>query len=425
MSSIAPHNEGNNTAASVTQTTTAKHPPVDAILGSYLRTGERPYIHICWMLHNHCNHRCSYCDKSNWGGDHPWPKIEDAFRFFETVLRHYSDRRITVSFSGGEPTLWPDLITLIKWLRERDITVGMTSNGTKGPAYFREISPMLQWLSLSFHPQFTEPGRFTETVLATEGTPHVTVRLMMPPERRLWNRSFEFGEKLKSLSSFSRPVGAEYVPIVAGFGSSNTRPIQYEKDQEARFEQASIWLGPKSPRPKGTAISEVEGGVLATPVQFAPLDPNRLITRNETNFFGWKCEVGREQLFVDSKGRILRAGCGVGGPVGHITDSEFFFPTSSVRCNKVFCHCLTDVIATKTSPRWDLEGPDLQSTSRRSRFSIKSYAQYWMAHPIALASRGLQHLAKNHLPPRVYYTIRDGLRILKRLSMRLKSRASS
>lgn len=425
MSKTVSPKAASHATAGTTPTTQAKRPPVDAILGSYLRTGERPYIHICWMLHNHCNHRCSYCDKSNWGGDHPWPKIDDAFRFFETVLRHYNDRRITVSFSGGEPTLWPDLVKLVMWLRERDITVGMTSNGTKGPEFFQTISPMLQWLSLSFHPQFTEPNRFTETVIAAQSTPHLTVRLMMPPERRLWNRSYAFGEKLKTLTSFLRPVIAEYVPIVDGFASPNARPIRYEDDQTQRFEQASFQLGPSSPSPKGTPIADVEGGIIGSPIRFIPLDPNQLITRNENNFFGWRCEIGREQLFIDSMGRILRAGCGVGGLVGHITDSEFFFPTSSVRCDKVFCHCLTDVLATKASPRWDLLSPELISQPNPANRSTPSYLRYVLAYPHAVVSREFKYLAKRYLPPRVYYTARDGFRMMKQFITRLKSRASS
>ena len=411
------------------QTRAAKTPPFDAIIGEYLRTGGRPYIHICWMVHNHCNHRCSYYDKANWGGDHPWPTLESAKRFFEQVFRHYHDRKVVVSFTGGEPTLWPDFRSLVDWLHERKISLGMTSNGTMGAKYFAEISPKLDWLSLSFHPQFTNPEPFLETVLASSASPHLTVRLMMPPERRLWNRSMDFSKKIRQSSRLNRSISVEHVPIVDGFGSTNTKPVQYEADQSQEFARTSITVGPETPKPIQSPISNIFAGFAGPPKAYADYDLNQLVADGAANFFGWRCEIGREQLFIDSSGHILRAGCRVGGGVGHLNDADIQFPTAGIRCNKTFCHCVTDVIVTKASPRWDLIDAIHNKHDRIAVFRVlNSYGRFLTAHAQARLSRALDEthrLIKTTLPPRLYYTIRDGFRILRRPLKHLRSRASS
>lgn len=400
-----------------------KKPPIDAVVADYLQTGERPYIHVCWMLHNHCNHRCSYCDKSNWGGDHPWPTLDSAKYFFEQVFQHYSDRRIVASFTGGEPTLWPDFQALICWLHERKIAVGLTSNGTMGPRYFAELSPKLDWLNLSFHPQFTSPDPFLETLLASAATPHLTIRLMLPPERRLWNRSMDFGAKLKSTPLLKRSIILEHVPIVDGFGSAYTQPVNYEADQLQQFEERPAYVGPDTPKPPHSPISDVHAGKAGPPPTRIPYDLNQLVSSGETNFFGWRCEIGREQLFIDSNGFVLRAGCRVGGIIGHINDDKIAFPSAGVRCIKNFCHCMTDVIVTKTSPKWDLVSSLRDKSDRRAPLrNFLSYGGFILAHSWALVSNALRKmhlLIKAKLPPRLYYTLRDGFRLLARPCKRL------
>ena len=411
------------------QTRATKTPPFDAIIGAYLRTGDRPYIHICWMLHNHCNHRCAYCDKANWGGDLPWPTLENTTQFFEQVLKHYHDRNVVVSFTGGEPTLWPHFMTLVNWLHERNISIGMTSNGAMGAKYFGELSQKLNWLSLSFHPQFTNPEPFLETILASLAIPHLTVRLMMPPERRLWNRSMDFSKRLRACTRLTRAISVELVPIVDGFGSVNTNPVQYEPDQSETFSQISYWTGPESPRPLHSPISDVFVGIVGSPPKYAPYDLNKLIADGAANFNSWRCEIGREQLFIDATGHILRAGCRVGGHIGHIGDQHIAFPTTGVRCNKEFCHCFTDVMVTKASPRWDLFAEIYEEQSRKMPLGyVRPLAKFAtvIAHSrISAMSGRAQRTAKATLPPRLYYTIRDGFRLLMRPLKRLRSRASS
>ncbi len=330
----------------------AQRPPVDAIMGSYLREKKSPYIHLSWMIHGQCNFRCSYCHKNNWGGSSRRLEFDHAISFLERFLEHYKDRRIVVSFSGGEPTLWPHFAELVDWLHVRGISMGLTSNGSRGLSYFKRIAPLLSWLNLSYHPEFSQDQRFMETVIGSSFFCDVRVRLMMPVERRLWDRSISFGEKLKSALGYGSLTTIEYAPISEEFSGLHARPTEYASDQTGLFDKPVFAVGPDRKFKESASIENVDGGVVGPPKRIFNLDPNALLAQGQTNFIGWTCEIGLEQIFIDSEGNILRAGCRVGGIIGHITNKKIKFPTRAVLCSKAYCYCGTDIIATKLSPKW-------------------------------------------------------------------------
>ena len=67
------------------------------------------------------------------------------------------------------------------------------------------------------------------------------------------------------------------------------------------------------------------------------------------NFFkGWKCYVD-DALFINPRGEISSASCGVGNNHGNILDSDLTFDLKPVICSKQHCHCGTDIIIPKES----------------------------------------------------------------------------
>jgi hypothetical protein len=332
----------------------AQRPPVDAIMGSYLRENRSSYIHLSWMIHGQCNYRCSYCHKNNWGGSSRRLEYDHAISFLERFLEHYSGRRIVVSFSGGEPTLWPHFAELVQWLHVRGISMGLTSNGSRGLSYFKKLAPLLSWLNLSYHPEFSHDQRFMETLIGASFFCDVRVRLMMPVERRLWDRSISFGENLRSALGYGSLTTIEYAPISEEFSGLHARPTEYATNQAGRFEDPIFVVGPDRKFKESASIENVDGGVVGPPKKIFELDANSLLAQRQTNFIGWKCEIGLEQIFIDSEGNVLRAGCRVGGIIGHISNKKIKFPTKAVLCPKSYCYCGTDIIATKFSPKWIL-----------------------------------------------------------------------
>jgi len=75
-----------------------------------------------------CNHRCGYCIYSISGAVKPNNMSADvAERILDMLL---PDIR-TVGITGGEPMLCPDIWKIIRLIKDRDVPVGITTNGTR------------------------------------------------------------------------------------------------------------------------------------------------------------------------------------------------------------------------------------------------------------------------------------------------------
>lgn len=339
-------------------------PNFDAILPA--RDDLRP-LHICWFLHNHCNHRCSYCHESNWSGSFRWVDFAQVQAFVEQVKAHYGDRQILVSFTGGEPTLWPDFEKCVQYLTDSGIEIGMTSNGAKPIEFFERIAEKFSWISLSFHPEFTRPDKFLSLVNYLSGVVPISVRIMLPTEEKLWRRSMEFRENLERSFSENRIRGRvqiEMVKTVSGFGTVNTAPIVYAAEQEAellKFPSRELSREGSIKPPYASVLGEYvthQNGDATS----AMLRVNDLVESHQVNFQNWICNIGLEQLFVGADGFVFRSGCGVGSRLGRL-GHRISFPTKPVRCWKSYCHCATDIAVSKISPEW------VKNPSRDSSFA--------------------------------------------------------
>lgn len=328
-------------------------PDFDAI---QLPEGKSKFIHLCWLLHNKCNHKCSYCAEINWGGSFKDLSLESCKSFVRQARDHFHDRRLMVSFTGGEPTLWPEFAELVRWLKEDvNAVVMMTSNGTRHASYFKETAKYYDWISFSYHPEFTRDEKLIENIKACSPFTNLTVRVMFPPNPELFAKSKQFLSLLVAVQQRGELPGflkVESVPISLGFGTEYTSPAKYSVEQEKVLHDSIREFNTEKLDSEDMPISQLRAFRRSDPTNGQYFEPNDMIVREKTNFFGWKCDIGLEQLFIDHLGQVLRAGCRVGGVVGHLKTGVFKFPTKAVYCPKGYCHCITDILTTKHSPEW-------------------------------------------------------------------------
>jgi hypothetical protein len=73
---------------------------------------------------------------------------------------------------------------------------------------------------------------------------------------------------------------------------------------------------------------------------------NDIIAARQNFFKGWLCNVD-DALFINPRGEMSSASCGVGKNHGNILDENLKFNLKPVICNKEHCHCGTDIIIPK------------------------------------------------------------------------------
>jgi hypothetical protein len=285
-------------------------------------------------------------------------KFDHVVRFFEQVFAHYDtfQNRYLVSLTGGEPTIWPDFLRLCEFLTARGCLLGMTTNGTRHPEFFTKAQKMFNYVAMSYHPEFTKDDVFLQNVRLLGGHTHLGVRVMMHKEKKYWDRSLAIVDSIRQIPE-EPPIWIEYVPILDDFGTITPHPTQYEPWQQEFFaKNPDFYLhNPKKHfnLPDRT-LSDAE--VIYRDGFREELKPNDILQAQLAKFKGWSCRIGVDQLFINERGEVWRAGCLEGGKVAHIFDENIRFPQAPVTCTKGYCHCTTDINTAKVAPppsRWN------------------------------------------------------------------------
>jgi organic radical activating enzyme len=309
-------------------------------------------LHICWMLHDLCNYRCSYCDEANWGGNLRGFKFDDAVIFLVRLFNRYRKPRYHVSFTGGEPTLWPDFPRLCRFLHDHGCNIGLTTNASRPATYWQPLGELLTWVCLSYHAEFAKDSEFLRVIEALAPRTRVAVRLMMHRDREMWMRSVAFGEKIKALSP-EIPLFVEYVPLDDDFAGKK-KPLVYDDWQLEFFRQNNHFTQGSPPPEVAERLSKHRDvwdfDVIYSDGTREACRPNKLVAGDQANFRGWTCKVENELLFIDAAGDVFSSCCKIGGKLGTVEKGFTREPQAEYVCDRDYCSCGTDILVSKWAP---------------------------------------------------------------------------
>ena len=168
-----------------------------------------PY-QILWDLTRRCNYNCSYC----WPYAHnkidkfiPTEDIIDACEKF--ILEWAGGKEIRFNFGGGEPTLHPGFLDILKYLKQNRQFVLVTSNGSRSPNFWEEAVRYINSINLSAHFEFVDKKRFLENLTVIldwhdfyDDDHWVEVKLMAPPGKV--HEAMEFGNQIKEMDRINK-----------------------------------------------------------------------------------------------------------------------------------------------------------------------------------------------------------------------------
>lgn len=173
-----------------------------------------PY-QILWDLGRLCNYDCSYCWPNVHNRHEEHKDYNDLINTCNKIIDEWSHgETIRWNFGGGEPTLHPKFLDLLKHLKSRNQWTMVTSNGTRDHKYWAMAAENLNSINLSAHfdglKDEKDEDRFVRNVetICKHFDEHnddhwLEVKLMAPPQHL--ERALKMRDKIKALGTLDKP----------------------------------------------------------------------------------------------------------------------------------------------------------------------------------------------------------------------------
>ncbi len=302
----------------------------------------KEYFGVNWALTTKCNYRCSYCHPDLYNGKIKTAEFEVISNFVDKVFEYCDKKGLKPFFeyAGGEVTYLKWFGDLLSLISPRGGLVSIISNASSSLDWWNKHVHNLHGVYLSFHVEgIKDIEHFIQVAEIIEKSPttHLHVNVMMLPER--FAECFAFAEKLRSRVECTIALQ----PLYYGFGGAGiTGKYPYTTEQEeimksfrGRSYQKDI------PEPRGSMMVSMDNGEVLKKSTFD------LLIEEKTNFVGWDCNAGIENIVVTFQGDIYRAWCMQDGPIGTIFDAQLELPASPMLCRTKICQCGADICSTK------------------------------------------------------------------------------
>jgi organic radical activating enzyme len=292
-------------------------------------------LFVDWLLGNRCNYRCSYCPEVLHSGTIDWVDFDVVTSFVRSLISHYHAAGQTIT--GGEPTLYPQFAELASWLKQNRCLVGIISNGAKKANWWAQVRENLDNVVLTYHVEFSRLDHFVTVASLVSETSRTHINVTMHPDH--------FDECLQSAEYIARSctdITITLKPLLVDFG-----PTLYSYTEH----QVDILANKHFDIPRKKHFFSIRGDMkkVYTDGSQEVCGASNFLVEGSNHWPGWLCDIGLESLAIDGRGYIYRGRCKEGGYIGTIRDDQVAFPNTPVLCTKESCHCLADIMTTRTS----------------------------------------------------------------------------
>jgi organic radical activating enzyme len=345
-------------------------------------------VRIEWNLGKRCNYNCSYCDQLTHDNFSDFLSFEAAKNTIDKIMEKCRDKRIRISLTGGEPTINPSFLNIIKYMKEAGVSfVSVTTNGSRTREFYIQAMEYLDNIIFSYHMEYLDRKKYVDAILACneyiQKNPkkRLHVHVMMLPT--MFNEAVLFMETLKkndikTVMRRIRPAfkvdhkeniyedgrlvdGVIAEPFYAGpttllfyKGNSKAGP-NCSKDKDYYSDEENVFLTENrvkslSRQTNGSVKTKNNAGSFVNVITYTESDAteenvNDILVRKENSYIGWKCWSGVQTLMINSQDNVFNATCQA-AKFGNIR-TGFDIPAGPTICTKQWCLCAADLNTTK------------------------------------------------------------------------------
>ncbi|WP_299750921.1 radical SAM protein [uncultured Tateyamaria sp.] len=292
---------------------------------------------VDWMLGNACSYACSYCPKSLHDGTVRWQNPDAIVDFYDQLQDHYvthRDRRVWLQFTGGEPTMHPQIVRILEEASVRGFSVSLISNASRTHRFWTKIKPHLNAVILTYHSEFVDFGHFKGVgeILVPDVPMHINITMKPAEFGKIHVDALELRRAFPDATISLKPLRVDFA----------TELYEYSDAQMAIMDAGLLGgSGHPDTLPRATMTGRTADD------NRNRLRANEIILRNLNRFKGYRCNAGLESLRINASGQVFRATCGVGGSIGTLGE-KFELPYAPISCTAHECGCTADILITKS-----------------------------------------------------------------------------
>jgi len=298
-----------------------------------------------WMLHNVCNHDCSFCGNSIKDGSKRWLTIDKYKEYADKIINLCNNQPFWMQFTGGEPTLFPELLDLMDHVKSKGAYVSLISNGTRTLRWWEELrqKKCLDHLYITYHSEQTSDYKHIVDVLNTFHSEQVNTICLITHTATSIDLAIEarkyIEEHTGSTVLFKAMIIGDY-DIYELYNTEQLIEVKRSWSFGVNRRTKTPPLYPDSHKMVGMLSVTYDDGSVKR------IDPQHLLKSKQHTFINWNCEVGMDtmRIVVDE---VFRGVCEVGGKQ-YSLDDNISFSTEGITCSKRLCTCTTDLVTTKT-----------------------------------------------------------------------------
>ena len=295
---------------------------------------ERPKEkYIEWKLTNVCNYDCSFCSAKDKQGNEQWLGLDFYKRVVDQLVSANKDSILLFHLTGGEPTLNPELLDLIKYIKSLGGQIELMTNGSAPLKWYAEVAAhrLIDNLIIGVHVEQSIDLDYILKIIKLFDRGPITVFCYVTAPPSHFDQALAAHKRILTEASW---VMSFLKPIFVGWESDNH--LADYTDEQLSILQRNVMIKDSVYKKEIVTYPEViELHMSDQSVQM--VYPYTLLAQGLNQYKGWECDIGQNAIIIDHT-KIYRSLCRVGGVIGDAQE-HVLFVKDSVICPNDRCVC--------------------------------------------------------------------------------------
>jgi organic radical activating enzyme len=267
-----------------------------------IRNSQPKRLRINYEITDVCNYKCWYCFPGSNAGTVRWPDHNTVKHNLTTLINYYVDNGIvddvTLSFLGGEPTLWPEFGDVIEHVSKNTTAkIYVITNASRTLDWWERYGDYFDNVTISVHHEKANLEQIEGVcnILYKKDTSFYTDVLM---DHTHWQKCVDIVNQLTA-SELGFLVIAKPV-IVENNVHYDVQQRSYLKDTVKRMPSAELI------KKHSALISLVPDltAVFDDGQTYETKDENYFVMNKLNEFFGWSCNLGINLVYINKYGEL-------------------------------------------------------------------------------------------------------------------------